>query len=334
MRFIGTDNLVSRGRRNRSGTTQVGPEEVKSPDRLAGAINALVSRIEALESRTPPEAMEFDVTCPSSGTVTINHGFSGPVRWYVTSWRRHTNAGVPILTEVTTDFVDGYLTLSSGVAGQAVIRIETAQAGQSRRITSSADAAQVIPASASSGVNSGDATDMTGLLKGNGATISAVAAPTGTVVGTTDTQTLSAKTITDLILNGTTQALRFNGASQQTVDIRVAQATSTGIATTTIDSFTPNANCGVAVLSMVQYIRDTEATGAGYLVHGAFKVSGGVVTQCGTVGGVIAATNEDTAGDTALINTSAGAIRVQGTAAGATNKQWTSWTIVITTIHP
>ncbi len=138
MKLVNVDKTIPTGRRQRSSTTKFDSEAVKDPDRLADLLDRATSRIDALEASAPLPAVEFDVNCPDGDEIEIHHGFTGSIRWYVTSWRRNTNAGPYELTElVPTD--SGTLTLYSGAAGQAVIRVESAQNPQSLRDTSTAD---------------------------------------------------------------------------------------------------------------------------------------------------------------------------------------------------
>jgi hypothetical protein len=67
------------------------------------------------------------------------------------------------------------------------------------------------------------ATTLTGILKGNGTSaVTAVTAPTGAIVGTTDTQTLSGKTLTSPVINtgtvGADPTVALGVASKQYVD--------------------------------------------------------------------------------------------------------------------
>ncbi len=48
-----------------------------------------------MEAKTPPEAMEMEVDCPSSGQVSITHNFDCPVRWSVVHWKSSTTVTAP-----------------------------------------------------------------------------------------------------------------------------------------------------------------------------------------------------------------------------------------------
>ncbi len=150
-KYVSSTGLVGRSKQSKHSSTSLDAEVVKDPERLAGLLNRAMDRIEQLEGSSPPSYIEFDVTCPSSGTIRINHGFSGAVRWYVTSWRRKGVAGLYNLTELLPNDQPKSLLLTSKIAGQAVIRVESVQSGQEARNTASNDAVAVIDAPGSPG---------------------------------------------------------------------------------------------------------------------------------------------------------------------------------------
>lgn len=140
-KYVSSSGVRGRERRPRGSTTTFDADVAKDPERLAALLNRAMERLDAIEASKAPEFIEFDVSCPSSGTVTLNHGFSGATRWYVTSWRRKGNAGAYSLSELTPGTIANTIVLTSKAAGQAVIRVESVQIGQELRSTATNDTA-------------------------------------------------------------------------------------------------------------------------------------------------------------------------------------------------
>lgn len=121
---------VARSRRSPGSRSQFGQATVKDPTELSNGLTKLNDRLASLEASGTPEVVEFDIICPYNSTVTLNHGFTGAIRWYVTGWKRKGNAGIVALSEVESGGSrEGCLVLYSQVPGRAIIRVESAQNG-------------------------------------------------------------------------------------------------------------------------------------------------------------------------------------------------------------
>ena len=118
---------------------------------------------------------------------------------------------------------------------------------------------------------SGAAT-LTGILKGNGTSaFTAVTAPSGTIVGTTDTQTLSAKTLTNpTVTNYVETPFSANSSTAITLDLTngtVQIITLTGNATITM----PTATSGKSFILMLKQ----DGTGSRTVTWSTVKWAGG-----------------------------------------------------------
>jgi len=116
------------------------------------------------------------------------------------------------------------------------------------------------------------ATTLTGIVKGNGTSaFTAVTAPSGTIVGTTDTQTLSAKTLTNpTVTNYVETPFSANSSTAITIDLTngtVQIITLTGNATITM----PTATSGK---SFIMFLKQ-DGTGSRTVTWSTVKWSGG-----------------------------------------------------------
>jgi len=116
------------------------------------------------------------------------------------------------------------------------------------------------------------AATLTGILKGNGTSaFTAVTAPSGAIVGTTDTQTLSAKTLTNpTVTNYVETPYSANSSTAITLDLTngtVQIITLTGNATITM----PTATSGK---SFIMYLKQ-DATGSRTVTWSTVKWAGG-----------------------------------------------------------
>ena len=105
---------------------------------------------------------------------------------------------------------------------------------------------------------------LTGILKGNGTSaFTAVTAPSGTIVGTTDTQTLSAKTLTNPTVNNYTEGVVSIGTvtSASTLDLTSGTIQTATLTASTACTFTmPTATAGK---SFILLLKQAATTGNG-----------------------------------------------------------------------
>ncbi len=126
MKFVSLIRTVSaRARRYVSNSRTYSSEEVSDTGKLSDILRYLTARISKLESVAQPEATEFEVTVSTGGaTVTLQHDFDCPVRWYVVSWK-NASAGHSLAWDSSSN--SKKLVLKSYVAGTAVVRVEPSQ---------------------------------------------------------------------------------------------------------------------------------------------------------------------------------------------------------------
>ncbi len=131
MRFVTIGGLIAKARRFLNSSASVHDDDVTEPKKLGEILRNIIRRVSDLESRVAPEAVEFEVAVSTAGAlVSLNHGLSAPVRWWVTVWTRPVAAGAypttaPILVQDASTTPD-ILVLKSYTAGRAVVRVEPA----------------------------------------------------------------------------------------------------------------------------------------------------------------------------------------------------------------
>ena len=130
-RFVKSDGTIYAGRGRSSG-----PPNMSSSDehKILELLKNLFLRVARLEEKSYPDYIDFDVTTGTAGaTVTLNHNFNAPIRYYVTTWTRtNTLSAYPTAAPVLVmdaSSTANKLVLQSQVAGRAIIRVERAQRG-------------------------------------------------------------------------------------------------------------------------------------------------------------------------------------------------------------
>ena len=130
------------------------------------------------------------------------------------------------------------------------------------------------------------AASLSGLVVGNGtAAMAAVPAPSGAVVGTTDTQTLSGKTLTAPTIDGYTEGVTAIGVVSSAYTLSIAGGTvlTATLTASTACTFTmPAVGAG---LSFVLLLKQPSTTGAGSATFTGVKWPGGTAPTITTGAG-------------------------------------------------
>lgn len=102
-------------------------QDVQDASKLARGLGRVARDLAGLLRRFNPSRVDFeDVAVGAAGaSVTLEHRFSGRVRWWLVGWQA-TGTTAPILKEDTTNSTSSALVLLSYVAGTACIRVEAA----------------------------------------------------------------------------------------------------------------------------------------------------------------------------------------------------------------
>lgn len=123
-RFVAVTAGVKPGRSGSSRVTSLTTEGAKDPAQIVQTVTQLHRRISELEANRPPEFIEFERDCKSSGTVSMTHNFKSPVRYSVVHWKGSSMPNLNV-NEASTD--TNTLVLNTTVQGRAIIRVERAQ---------------------------------------------------------------------------------------------------------------------------------------------------------------------------------------------------------------
>jgi hypothetical protein len=121
---VAADNSVTQLDRSAQPDELVTEDDASDAPKLARLLGRVLKDVASLKRRWVPRRIDFeDRVCGTAGaTLSLRHGFTGRVRWYVIGWSGATAA--PALAESTTS--DSTLVLQSYVAGTATIRVEEA----------------------------------------------------------------------------------------------------------------------------------------------------------------------------------------------------------------
>jgi hypothetical protein len=131
MRFFSLAGVLQRARRAVSRPSSVSADDVQDPVKLAEILRQLSLRVQELESKLPPEGVEFekDITGTTGAGVNYSfvHNFGVPIRWYVVHWSGSATVSPALVYQSSS--TANVLTLKSHSVGRVVLRIEPSQHG-------------------------------------------------------------------------------------------------------------------------------------------------------------------------------------------------------------
>lgn len=191
------------------------------------------------------------------------------------------------------------------------------------------------PVSVANGGLGADNSASSGLTKLTAGAVSFVTAPSGTVVGTSDSQTLTNKTLTSPEIGGTptvsgASASTTNDAKGTEKNVHPVNVETTNATVTTLDSFTLASGAAVAATWLVTAVKSDLSQAAAYSCSALFVNSAGSVSQVGST--TTTAIGESDAAWDATIDNSTTTIRLRVTGKAATTVRWTAILTSLTVI--
>lgn len=139
MKFVPISGLAApKTRPQRFQQDNLQESDVTRPSRLAAILRAAIARIGLLEAKVGTlEPVEFQFNIETdTGRIRLSHGFTGPVRWYITHWQAYGSLmGPPGLAYDVVNSRSGLLVLEvvAGFTGSVIVRVEPSQQGFSVR---------------------------------------------------------------------------------------------------------------------------------------------------------------------------------------------------------
>jgi hypothetical protein len=153
-------------------------------------------------------------------------------------------------------------------------------------------------------------------------------APSGSIVGTTDTQTLTNKTLTSPTLGGTptlsgASTSTSNNAKGTCTDVNPVHVTTSDDTETTLDSMLLStlSNCTVVMSWLVGAIKSDGSAGAAYMVTAAYRVASATASQ---IGATQVTPLEDASGWDCTADVDSGSARLRVTGVAATSITWSA----------
>lgn len=129
MRHYNLDGTVAKSTAYPASFIGISESDAKDPKRLSEVLRELQGRMGALESKGPPESIEYVLDVGAGGAITrVYHGLSSSIRWYITTWVGPAGAYILVQDESSDT---NYLALRSYASGRIVLRIEPSQHGVS-----------------------------------------------------------------------------------------------------------------------------------------------------------------------------------------------------------